>query len=114
MPEREYTEPTNEQLAKFLVVYAKNIPALDNLELSAPQLELLMTNNPQFREAGLRHHRNFQDHIFEFTEKMEKGELTCEHVLNSGKQCVNYNEPGSMYCGLHKERYEDDRTELAE
>lgn len=107
MTDREYTEPTNEQLAKFLIVYAKHIfPGAEKLELSPPILESLLSSNPTFREAGLRHHRMFQDHIFEMTEKMEKGELQCEYVRPNGKRCPNYNEPGSMYCGLHKSEEE--------
>lgn len=100
--QREYTEPTNEQLANFLVVYAKHIPGAGGLQLSPPHLELLMNNNPGFRAGALRHHRNFQDTISKLSEKMDKGELQCEYIRPNGKKCPNFNEPGRMYCGLHK------------
>lgn len=103
MTDREYIEPTNKQLASFLVVYAPQIlPGAESLALSPPVLEVLLSENPTFREAGLRHHRAFQEQIFEHTEKMEKGELRCEHIRPNGKKCPNHNEPGSLYCGLHK------------
>jgi hypothetical protein len=104
LPNRgEYTEPTNAQLARFLVVYARDIfPGAENLKLSPPILESLMSTNPVFRETALRHHRAFQDKIVELTEKMAKGELQCEFIRPNGKRCPNYNEPGHMYCGLHK------------
>lgn len=105
MTEREYTEPTNEQLASFLVIAAPHIvPGAESLALSPPVLESLMSQNPSFREAALRHHRKFQDLIFEHTEKMNRdGELQCEHIRPNGKKCPNRNEAGSLYCGLHKE-----------
>jgi hypothetical protein len=102
--DREYVEPTNEQLARFLVVYAPQImPGAASLQLSAPHLELLMTNNPEFRAGALRHHRRFQDEIFELQEKIERGgELQCQHIRPNGKMCPNRNEAGSMFCGLHR------------
>lgn len=101
MANTEYTEPTNEQLARFLVVYAGHIPGAEGLQLSPPVLESLMSQNPKFREGALRHHRQFQDQIHELTKKMEAGELTCEHIRPNGKRCPNFNEPRSFYCGLH-------------
>lgn len=103
MTNQDYTEPTNEQLASFLMVYAEQIPELSGLQLNAANLEQLMDQYPRFRKGALRHHRRFQEQIDELSRKMEAGELLCEHVLNSGKRCPNHNEPGSMYCGLHKE-----------
>jgi hypothetical protein len=40
------------------------------------------------------------------TEAMREGKLQCEHILLSGKQCPNRNEPGTMYCGLHQQEDE--------
>ncbi len=102
--EEEYVEPTNEQLAKFLVVEARHTPELQHLHLSAPILEALMSQQPEFREAALLKHRRFQDQIKEMTRLMKAGKLQCEHVRPNGKRCPNRNEPGSFYCGLHKEK----------
>lgn len=98
----EYQEPTNEQLASFLVVYAKQIPGMGDLQLDAPLLERLMDENPQFRAGALRHHKKFQEEIVAFGVKIAKGELQCEHIRGNGKRCPNHNEPGDFYCGLHK------------
>lgn len=105
--EEEYTEPTNEQLANFLAVQAKSDPRMVGLHISPPILETLISMNPRYREAALRQHRRFQDQIREVTRKLDAGELQCEHILQSGKQCPNRNEPGIMYCGLHKEEHLD-------
>lgn len=104
----EYTEPTNEQLAKFLAIYAEHIPAWQALRLSdtpvSPAiLEKLLESRPEFREAGLRHHRKFQEDIIKHAVAMSNGELQCEHIRENGRRCPNHNEPGSVYCGLHKE-----------
>lgn len=102
MADREYTEPTNEQLAKFLSIAAPQITGL-NLNPEPWVLEMLLTRDPNFRENALRHHRKFQDQIHEHTEKMMRGgELQCEHIRPNGKKCPNRNEAGSLYCGLHK------------
>jgi hypothetical protein len=106
--DEEYTEPTNAQLARFLVVDAKNDPRLAGLQLSPPILESLLSQNPIHREAALRRHRKFQDQIRELTRAMNEGKLQCEHILQSSKQCPNRNEPGIMYCGLHKEEHEEE------
>jgi len=103
----EYTEPSNKQLANFLVIYAENLPAFQRIRLAAgplnpAHLEMLLESNPEFREAGLRHHRQFVEQIDEITKKMAAGELQCEYIRPNGKKCPNFNEPGSMYCGLHK------------
>lgn len=102
--DREYTEPTNEQLANFLSVTAPQIVGLEHLDLHPEPyiLEMFLERNPQFREVALRHHRQFQEQVFEMTEKMEKGELPCQHICLNGKPCPNYNQPGTMYCGLHQ------------
>lgn len=96
-------EPTNEQLANFLMIYAKHIPGMEALQLSAPHLELLMNNNPQFRAGALRHHKKFQQDIVATGMKIAKGELQCEHIRPNGKRCPNHNEPGDIYCGIHKD-----------
>jgi hypothetical protein len=109
--DEEYVEPTNAQLASFLVVYAKSDPRMQGLNLSPPVLESLLSQNPRYREAALRQHRQFQAQIHEVSRKLDAGELQCEHILRSGKKCPNRNEPGIPYCGLHKEEYggEDDQ-----
>lgn len=101
----EYTEPTNEQLARFLVVSAQSDPRTAGLNLSPVYLEVLLSQNPRYREAALQKHRTFQDQIHQISRKMDAGELQCEHILNSGKKCPNRNEPGHMYCGLHREAH---------
>ena len=103
MSEEEYTEPTNEQLASFLMVYAHGIPEMAGLNLNEGILKRLMDLNPIFRKGALRHHRRFQEQIHEVHRKINAGDLLCEHILLTGKQCPNRNEPGFMYCGLHKE-----------
>lgn len=96
------SEPTNEQLANFLMVYARQIPEAADLDLSAPVLESLMSQNPKFRAGALRHHREFQQRINELGAKMEAGELQCEYIRPNGKQCPNHNQEGSPFCGLHQ------------
>lgn len=103
----EYIEPTNEQLASFLVISAQSDPRMAGLRLSPPILESLLSQNPKYRAAALAKHRLFQEQIYQISRAMEAGQLQCEHILNSGKQCPNRNEPGIMYCGLHKEEYGD-------
>jgi hypothetical protein len=105
--EYEYTEPTNEQLANFLVVQAQSDPHMAGLRLSPPILESILSQSPRHRAAALQRHRKFQEMIHEISRKMEAGELQCEHTLKSGKQCPNRNEPGIMYCGLHKEEHDE-------
>lgn len=105
--EEEYIEPTNEQLARFLEVYVQHTPGLEELRVSAPILERMMEMRPEYRELGLRLHRQFQEQINEHTRLMKKGGvLQCEHVRTNGKRCPNRNVPGSLYCGLHKEEHE--------
>ena len=101
MADEGYTEPTNEQLARFLVIDAQSDPRMQGLNLSPPIIESLLSQRPDYRKAALQRHRRFQDQIRELTQKMDAGELQCEHILQSGKKCPNRNEPGRMYCGLH-------------
>lgn len=110
MPKDEYTEPTNEQLARFLVVSAKSDPRTQGLNLSPPILESLLSQNPKYREVALKKHRQFQDDVHEWARKIKAGEMRCDHVLQSGKQCPNRNKPGIVYCGLH----EDDVSHIEE
>lgn len=98
----EYTEPTNEQLANFLGVYARHIPGAENLRVSPAILEFIFESNPEARATALQYHRDLQDKLRELSAKVLAGELQCEHILLSGKQCPNYNEPGAHFCGLHK------------
>jgi hypothetical protein len=100
MTDEEYVEPTNEQLANFLIVYANQIPGTESLMLSAPVLESLMSQNPRFREGALRHHREFQRKATELAKKLALGQLRCLHIRPNGQQCKNFNVPGSMYCGI--------------
>lgn len=102
MIDEEYTEPTNEQLANFLAVQARSDPRMEGLLISPPILETLISMNPRYKEAALRQHRRFQEQIRELSRKIDAGELQCEHILRSGKQCPNRNEPGIPWCGLHK------------
>ena len=100
MSEQEYAEPTTEQLARFLVVY---IPSTAGLDLS-PDVNVvrhLLETNDILRQHALRHHRKFQDQIKELDQKMKAGQLPCQFIRPNGKQCPNYNQPGSYYCGLH-------------
>jgi hypothetical protein len=101
----EYTEPTNEQLASFLVVSAQSDPRTAGMNLSPVYLEVLLSQNPRYREAALQKHRQFQDDLKELGRRYAAGKMQCEHILNSGKQCPNRNEPGNIYCGLHKEEH---------
>lgn len=103
MTDEEYVEPTNAQLARFLVVYAQRIPGTEGLQLSPPILESLMSTNPMFRKGALRHHRAFQEEINQVVARSDKGELPCSYIRPNGKRCPNFNEPGSLYCGLHKD-----------
>lgn len=98
----EYTEPTNEQLASFLAVYARQFPAFSNLAISPAILEHIFETQPDYRELALRKHREFQAQIVEMTELLRKGMLQCEHILRSGKRCPNFNVPGTFYCTFHQ------------
>lgn len=101
----EYTEPTNEQLAKFLVVYIPSSYGLD-LHPDVGVVEWLLGQKPELREHALRHHRQFCAQINELDQKMKAGQLPCAFIRPNGKQCPNYNQPGSYYCGLHIDQEE--------
>lgn len=106
----ETSEPTNKQLASFLVIYARHIPELGaifgEMALNQDILERQMDLHPEFRETALQHHRGFQEQIEKGTRLMMAGKLQCEGRTKKGKRCPNRNEPGSFYCGLHKDQEE--------
>lgn len=112
--DKAYVEPTNKQLASFLIIYAQQIPEMASLQLNEAVLERLMDVNPRFRAGALQHHRRFQEQIHEVSRMINAGELQCEHILQSGKQCPNHNEPGYMYCGLHKEEHGESESSGAD
>lgn len=115
MSDEETIEPTNAQLARFLIVTASDIPGGENLRLSAPVLESLMSLNPRFRDAALARHRRFQDQIREMTVKTATGQLPCQHKRPNGKMCPNFNQPGTLFCGLHQEDDDDNNgSEVAQ
>ncbi len=95
-------EPSNEQLANFLVVYSKQIPSFENVNLTSSSI-LFWLEKPEFRKIALYHHQRFQDNMSELHRQMEKGELQCEHIRPNNKRCPNHNEPGNYYCGLHQD-----------
>lgn len=99
--EQEYTEPTNEQLANFMTLHARNVPGAEHLQVSPAILEFIFERDPHHRALALRKHREFQESVKELSAKILSGELQCEHILLSGKQCPNYNQPGHSFCGLH-------------
>lgn len=105
MPDQAHTEPTNAQLANFLVVYAKRFMGVGgkHLSLDASTLERMMDHDNTYREDALKTHRNFQKKLDEYMDKLEKGQMQCEHIRPNGKRCPNFNEPGKVYCGLHKD-----------
>lgn len=100
-----YTEPTDEQLVHFLAVYLPSKVGLDpgSVPVMFPTLlERRIAKDPDFRQRGIEQHRQFQEEMNRHHEAMLRGELQCDHIRPNGKQCVNHNEPGSYYCGLHK------------
>lgn len=103
-----YSEPTNEQLASFMTVYARNNPRFKHLAVNPAILEHIFETKPEYRQNALRQHRAFQQQVHELSEKMLKGELRCQHILLSGRLCPNNNVAGSYYCGLHQEDEEDE------
>jgi hypothetical protein len=96
------TEPTNRQLANFLVVYAKQIPLFDGLALNIGILERQLEFGV-YREAALKHHRQFQKQVDKMFEAVKAGQHQCEHIRPNGKRCPNFNVPDDIYCGLHNE-----------
>lgn len=101
------TEPTNEQLANFLMAQARSDPRMRGMRLSPPIIESLLSLRPDYREAALLKHRRFQEQINELSKALLAGQLQCDHILQSGKQCPNRNQPGHHQCGLHKSEEED-------
>lgn len=100
-------EPTNEQLANFLTVYSARLVGENNFELNPDMIKRLLESNPMYRASALRHHREFVEAQKALHEKMMRGKLRCAHIRKNGKKCVNWNEAGSYFCGLHKKLYED-------
>lgn len=105
-PDQEYEEPTNKQLANFLTVCAPQIVGEHSFFPNPVILEKLL-EKPLYREAALRRHRRFVDEMNLLMEKMERGQLQCEHIRANGKKCPNFNEPGIFYCGLHRDEAEE-------
>lgn len=97
-----YSEPTNEQLAAFMAVYARRMPAFSHLAISPALLEHIFETRPEYRKVALHHHRKFQNNVNQLQARLLQGLLPCEHILLSGKQCPNHNVPGSHFCGLHQ------------
>jgi hypothetical protein len=95
-------EPSNKQLANFLVVYAKQIPGFQDVQLNPVMIDIQL-KVPEFRKVALRHYQKFQQQITELHELMEAGDLQCDHIRTNGKKCPNRNTPGSYYCGLHQD-----------
>ncbi len=106
MTEEEITEPTNKQLANFMFVLAKGDPRAEGLNINADVLERIFEQDPKWRAYALRRHQEFAQNIHELTDKMQRGQLQCAHIRTNGRNCPNWNEPGSFYCGLHKEQEE--------
>ena len=100
--------PTTQQLVNFLMVDAKRDPRTAGLDLQPWVLEHLIETNPRFKAAALKKHASFQETINRVHEKMLAGKLQCAHIRPNGKNCVNWNEAGSYYCGLHKDEEEDE------
>jgi hypothetical protein len=65
-------EPTNEQLAKFLVFYAQTTSGIEHLQLNPVILENIMSHDEDYRQAALRSHRQFQKEIDDLLEKRNK------------------------------------------
>lgn len=99
--EQEYEEPTNEQLANFLIVIAPRIVGAENLLLDKDMLTRLL-ENPMYRTAALRKHKAFVEEAARQFTKMARGQLQCEYIRTNDRRCPNFNEPGSFFCGLHK------------
>jgi hypothetical protein len=109
----EYQEPTNKQLAEFMVVISTRLIGEHNLQLDAGMIERLITSDFRYKSTALKHHRRFHDEAKEMHAKMLKGKLRCAHIRDNGKRCVNFNQPGSYFCGLHKDLYEEDAEAAA-
>lgn len=101
MSDQEYVEPTDEQLASFLSIYARTDPRLSHLSISPSILEWMFQKNPAQKAAALQIHRSFQKRLSAMAKKIRSGELKCLHIRPNGKPCPNSNKPGHIYCGLH-------------
>lgn len=109
----EYEEPTNEQLANFMMIYAPRLVGQKNFQLNPVVLERLISEKPEYRASALRHHKQFHKEAEELFKKLEKGQLQCAYIRKNGRKCPNWNEPGGFYCGLHQDEEEDhDGTEV--
>jgi hypothetical protein len=105
--DEEYTEPDNKALAEFLVMYAPRIEGASQLaNVNAEGLEELL-ENPVARMAALRHHHRFWQEMRLRFQKFERGKLQCAHLMPNGKQCTNWNMPGSFQCAEHQDDEED-------
>lgn len=101
--DEEYTEPDNEALAAFLVMYAPRIEGASPLaNINAEGLEELL-ENPVARMVALRHHHRFWQEMRLRFQKLERGQLQCAYLLPNGKQCTNWNMPGSFQCTEHQD-----------
>lgn len=102
----ERQDPSNEQLANFLAVYASSNYRFASLKVSPAILEHIFDNNEEQRQVALRIHHRFKARIDEMIRKTQAGELPCQYIRSNGKQCPNYNRPGSLFCGLHQDEEE--------
>lgn len=109
----EYEEPTNKQLAEFMVVISARLIGEHDLQLDAGMLEHLIESDFRHKSTAMRYHRQFYEEGKELHKKMLRGQLRCAHIRDNGKKCVNFNEAGSYFCGLHKELYEEEAEETA-
>lgn len=100
----EYTEPDNEALAAFLVMYAPRIEGASPLaNINTEGLEELLETNRVARMAALRHHHRFYQEMRLRFRKFEQGNLRCAYLLPNNKQCPNWNMPGSFQCEEHQD-----------
>jgi len=96
-------EPTNKQLANFLVATQPMVEGAEGLRLIPDVLERILAANPHHRAAALKRHREFQDSIVETTKMMHDGTLPCQFRRTNGRMCPNFNKPGTYYCRLHQD-----------
>lgn len=104
----DYVEPSNEQLAKFMVVYSKTDPRAAELHIDHHMLERIFDRQEKHRQACLKIHRRFQQEMLRHTAELIKGGLQCEYIRPNGKRCPNFNQSGSYFCGLHQESQDED------
>lgn len=111
MTDEEYKEPTNEELARFLLIYAPRLVGEHDFQLNPVILERLIGEKPEYRAAALRHHKQFYKEADILFKKLERGQLRCQYVRPGGKRCVNFNVPGSFYCGIESHNAEVEEGE---